>query len=152
MMPQAHLKGTVCLRYCKMSVDKTKPVERKDFLALAYYEVGKKLYPFTGSRGNMCYMVVKEYYVPEEASAGLDDENAADTSAEAVGDAAAEPEKLPRFKVYYWPGPYAFDKTADTLKQEAFFDFSEEALNKIAEFLNDKYESNLELWHTDTMR
>lgn len=128
-----------------MSFDKTKPVERKDFLALAYYEVWKKLNPFTGSRGNMHYRLQKEYYVRDEdmdtESPVLDDEGK-----------PVPPPTHPRFRLWYWPGPYTFDKTADILKQEATFEFSEEGLQEIADFLNEQYESKPELWHIDTMR
>jgi len=117
----------------EMKIDQTKEVDRKDFLALEFY---KKL-AFTGCRGNMSYKIKREQIEteePEELPEGT------------------KPKEEYRFHLYYWPGPYAFDKTEDTLKQEAFFDFSEEGLHQIADFLNEKYENNLELWTISTIR
>lgn len=51
------------------------------------------------------------------------------------------------FKVTYWPGPYNFTKTADTLKQDATFPFSEEGICSVADFLNEQFEKQSELWN-----
>lgn len=51
------------------------------------------------------------------------------------------------FKVTYWPGPYNFAKTSDTLKQTAIFPFSEEGICSVADFLNEQFEKQSELWN-----
>lgn len=49
-------------------------------------------------------------------------------------------------RVVYWPGPYNFDTTPDTLKQESEFPYSEEGLCCIADFLNSRYDKQKELF------
>ncbi|MBQ8281864.1 MAG: GNAT family acetyltransferase [Lachnospiraceae bacterium] len=100
-------------------------IERKDFLALNFY----KKSPFFGSCKNMHYRIARVEIGDKESG-----------ESEVV------------FKVTYWPGPYACDKTADTLKQEAQFPFSEEGLCQVADFLNEQYEKQKELWQLSTMR
>lgn len=112
-------------------------VDRKDLLALNFYIKGskkKKENPFFGSLNNMHYKI-RRIEVPDPERAGED--------AEAVKDV---------FHVTYWPGPYTCDKTDDSLKQEAQFPFSEEGLCQVADFLNDRYEKQKELWTISTMR
>ncbi len=48
----------------------------------------------------------------------------------------------PQFKVTTWPGPMNFDHTDDALKVTAFFDFTDDALNDIAEYLNRFHEEH----------
>lgn len=108
-------------------------INRKDFLALNYY----KKTCFYGSYKNMHYRISKESIeIPADES---EKEN-------------AEPQKKDIFKVFYWPGPYIFDKTDDSLKQSAEFPFSEEGLCAVADFLNEQFEKQAELWKIDTMR
>lgn len=38
-----------------------------------------------------------------------------------------------------WPGPYNFASTDNSLKKTAFFEFSNEGLHQIAEYLNEQY-------------
>lgn len=45
-----------------------------------------------------------------------------------------------QFLVTYWPGPYCYDKTPDEQKSTAKFDFTMEALQDIADFLNSEAE------------
>ncbi len=98
-------------------------LERKNFLALNFYKKSS----FFGSRGNMNFRISKEEREVEEAKENY-------------------------FKVIYWPGPYNLASTADTLKQEAEFPFSDEGLESIAVFLNEQYEKQAELWKLSTMR
>lgn len=98
-------------------------IERKDLLALNFY----KKSPFFGSLKNMHYKI-------ERIAVGENDEESF------------------AFKVTYWPGPYILAKTADTLKQEAQFPFSEEGLCQAVDFLNEQYEKQKELWSLSTMR
>lgn len=98
-------------------------VNRKDLLALNFY----KKSPFFGSNKNMHYKI-------ERVVTGEGDE------------------EVSEFKVTYWPGPYTLAKTADTLKQEARFPFSEEGICQAADFLNEQYENQKELWQLSVMR
>ncbi len=93
-------------------------INRKDFLALNFYAKS----PFFGSYNNMHYRISKKVVEGEE------EKNV--------------------FDVVYWPGPYALDKTSDNLKQYAQFEFSEEGLTAVAEFLNEQYNRQKELWQS----
>lgn len=107
-------------------------VDRKDLLALNFY----KKTDFYGSNKKMHYRIAR-----------IEREIPAETATEAAeGEAKPEPEKEVLFHVWYWPGPYCFAKTSDTLKQEADFPFSEEGLCAVADFLNEQYEKQGELW------
>ena len=50
------------------------------------------------------------------------------------------------FEVVYWPGPYNFAKTDEKLKQTADFPFTEEGIQAVADFLNEQYVKQQELW------
>ncbi len=95
----------------------TKPIERSDFLALNFY----KKTDFYGSRGNMNYRLSRR-------------------------ERGEEGEKEAYFELVYWPGPYNFAKTADNLKQNAEFPFSEEGIQAATAFLNEQYVKQHELW------
>ncbi|MCD8364740.1 MAG: GNAT family acetyltransferase [Clostridiales bacterium] len=41
-----------------------------------------------------------------------------------------------KLRVTTWPGPYNFDHTNDSVKVSALFDFSNEGLDRITEYLN----------------
>ena len=111
-------------------------IERKDFLALNFYKKEK----FTGSYKNMHYRISKEdKVVGQEEKEGENGVELVDV-------------KETIFMLKYWPGPYNYDNTADTLKQSAEFPFSEEGLVEIAAFLNEQYEKQKDLWKIDTMR
>lgn len=92
-------------------------VNRKDLLALNFY----KKTCFFGSLKKMHYKIEMATVTNEE-----------------------EENKI--FKVTYWPGPYILSKTPDNLKQYAEFPFSEEGLQSVADFLNEQYEKQKELW------
>lgn len=87
-------------------------IERNELLALAFY----KKSPFFGSYNNMNYKI--EYNETET-------ENGTEK----------------KFKVTHWPGPYNMKNTADELKKEATFPFSEEGLEAVAAYLNEEYQS-----------
>ncbi len=91
---------------------------RNELLALNYY----KKAVFTGSIGNMNYRIAR---IQPEAE-------------------GAEPV----FEVVIFPGPYCFDKTADTLKQSARFPFSEEGIQAVTDYLNEQYAEQKALWDT----
>lgn len=50
------------------------------------------------------------------------------------------------FSVITWPGPYNFASTAEELRVEKLFPFTEEALNDITDYLNCTYEAEKENW------
>lgn len=98
-------------------------IERKNFFALAFY----KKSAYSGSYNNMNFKIEKQEIEKEEGT-----------------------EKF--FKVTYWPGPYNFKTTADELKTEAQFPFSEEGLEAVAAFLNEQYEAKKEIWESVVIR
>lgn len=59
----------------------------------------------------------------------------------------AKADDVPVFKVWVFPGPFCFEKTADDVKYFKTFDFAEESLSKIADWLNDQYEEKATNWN-----
>lgn len=57
-------------------------------------------------------------------------------------------EGAPVFSVVIYPGPYCYEKTADSLKQWAEFPFTEEGLEAVAEYLNAQFAEQKALWDT----
>ena len=51
------------------------------------------------------------------------------------------------FKVWIFPGPFCFDKTADELKESKNFAFTEESIPLIADWLNEQYENRANFWN-----
>ncbi len=51
------------------------------------------------------------------------------------------------FMVWVFPGPFCFEKTADDLKYSKTFDYAEESLPKIADWLNLQYEERSHEWN-----
>lgn len=94
-------------------------VNRKDFLAINFY----KKTAFIGSYKNMHYRIKKVTKESEEGNTDV-------------------------FLLTYWPGPLCLDKTDDELKQEMEFPFGEEGLVSIADYLNEQYEKQKELWES----
>ena len=43
------------------------------------------------------------------------------------------------FRVYYWPGPYNFASTEDSLKTCASFPFTEEGKQQVVDWLNARW-------------
>lgn len=109
-------------------------LQRKELLSLGFY----KKSPFTGSIGDLRYRLEK-YDVPEETPLGpyapVEKSKKEPPSEDAP---AEEPPTKTVLLVTTWPGPYAFDTTADELKKRALFDFSEEGLIAVTDFLNEK--------------
>lgn len=111
-------------------------LERKDLLDLTFY----KKAPFTGSLGNLRYRLEKTV-VPEETPLG-----AYAPLKEAVRPKDSDPpaEEIPMKSVLLlttWPGPFAFDTTDEAKKEKALFEFSEEGMEKVTEYLNEKSKS-----------
>ncbi|MCR4694880.1 MAG: hypothetical protein K5773_06130 [Pseudobutyrivibrio sp.] len=85
-------------------------IDRKRLLSLGYY---KKAASFTGSDRNKCYKI-------ERVAVELSPE-----------------EIVNKFQATIWPGPFAFDKTADELKQSKQADFTEEGLVELVDWMNE---------------
>lgn len=49
-------------------------------------------------------------------------------------------------EVIIWPEPYAYAYTDESLKIREFFDFTEEAMLDICDYLNEQYTAQLSLW------
>lgn len=98
-------------------------IQRKDFLALNFY----KKTSFYGSYKNMNYRIAKVKIENEETSEDV-------------------------FEVTYWPGPLNLASTDDSLKQTAQFPFSEEGICAVADFLNEQYNKQIELWQSVQIR
>lgn len=82
-------------------------VQRKDLLHLSFYEKS----PYLGSDGPLRYRIEK--------------------SEEGEGD-----DKKKVMKVTVWPGPFSYDKTPEEKMSSKNFEFSEEALDDICEWIS----------------
>lgn len=51
------------------------------------------------------------------------------------------------FKVWIFPGPFCFAKTDDSLKESKTFDFSEDHIARIADWLNEQYAKRPQYWN-----
>ncbi|MGN0484053.1 MAG: GNAT family acetyltransferase [Lachnospiraceae bacterium] len=98
-------------------------IERKDLLSMPYY---KKTH-YTGSYKGMHYKIEK------------------------VEKDTAEGEKQPNFRVTIWPGPLNIEKTPDEKKQYQEFPFTKEGLDNICDWLNEQYQSQIEIWKKVSM-
>ncbi|MDD6550351.1 MAG: hypothetical protein PUF16_01035 [Lachnospiraceae bacterium] len=82
-------------------------VQRKDLLHLSFYEKS----PYLGSDGPLRYRIGKD-----ETGDGDD--------------------KKKVLKVTIWPGPFSYDKTPEEKMSSKNFEFSEEALDDICEWIS----------------
>ncbi len=82
-------------------------IEDKDIYGINYFTYKK---PFTGSRGNMRYRIIR--------------------SQKEEGDAVLE--------AAVYPQPYCWEETEDVLKQRKEFPFSEEGREEMIAWLNEK--------------
>ncbi len=98
---------------------------RTDIYNIRFYEKS----PFYGSWRGMHYRImgVESQEVSGEESA------AAGGGGTAAGVAAR------KLCVTIWPGPYNYETTDDALKVSAMFDFSNEGLDAVTEYLNAYY-------------
>ncbi|RGX92577.1 GNAT family acetyltransferase [Roseburia sp. OF03-24] len=76
---------------------------------------------FTGSYKGMRYLIQKEH----------DEESDTDV-----------------FRAIYWPGPYNFATTDDSLKTSATFPFTEDGKIKVVEWLNTSWEKSKDHFQT----
>lgn len=99
-------------------------IERLKLLAFDFY----KYRPFTGSYKNMCYKITKT-----EIVTGTKKETDAD------GNETEVEIKEPRFIVYAWKGPLAYDYTdkAAMITSE-LYPFEKGSLNVITDWLNEQ--------------
>lgn len=75
-----------------------------------------KMSPFKGSLGNLRYKIEKK-----------------------------DEDETSKLLVTTWPGPFNFEKTDDALKEKHTEEFSEEGMQKIVEYLNNKAGENQSL-------
>lgn len=94
-------------------------IEKDSLLTLPFYNKTS----FTGSYHGMRYKITKEI---------LDDDKTNKTSI---------------FKVYVFPGPFAFDATKKEKMIVNQFEFSNQGLFKVCDWLNETYLKNLDLWN-----
>ena len=95
-------------------------VQRKDLLHLSFYEKS----PYLGSDGPLRYRIEK--------------------SEEGEGD-----DKKKVMKVTIWPGPFSYDKTPDEKKSSKDFEFLEDALDEICEWLSEQSSALSDLSETE---
>lgn len=106
-------------------------ITTEDILNMNFYKKEK----FTGSCLGMRYLIEKAT-APADASG--DGAGASDTPAET---AAAD-----CFRVFVWPGPYAFAATGETEKISAVFPFTEEGKQQVADWLNEQWAAKKDVW------
>ena len=94
-------------------------IERKDLFSIPFY---KKTH-FSGSYLGMRYRIERTER-PKETSPSNPD---------------AEPENETVFKATVFPGPYCFDVVPETEKISEEFEFSEDGLCKVCDWLNEQY-------------
>lgn len=51
-----------------------------------------------------------------------------------------------KLKLTVWPEPFSFDHTADDKKRDCYFEYSNEGLERIAEFLNNAADTGEKSW------
>ncbi len=51
------------------------------------------------------------------------------------------------FRVWIFPGPFCFEKTADNVKESQIFPFTEYSIAKIADWLNTQYTQRQRYWN-----
>ena len=85
-------------------------ITKYDLLPLGFLNMS----PYTGSKGGMRYRIEKK----EEGEA---------------------PDIKKSLKVFVWKTPFSFDNTAETEMKSEEFEFSDEGIEKILEFLNKNY-------------
>ncbi|MGN0241859.1 MAG: hypothetical protein ACI4CS_09255 [Candidatus Weimeria sp.] len=87
-------------------------VSRRDLLHLSFY----KKSPFLGSDGPLRYRIEK---AEEEGGSEKEDTRTV-------------------LKVTIWPGPFSYDKTPEEKMSSKNFEFSEEALDEICDWISKK--------------
>jgi len=103
-------------------------ITKYDLLPLSFL----KKSPYTGSKGSLRYKIEREVIPLEEENAEASGEPGI-----SVGEKEVKPvqEKIV-LRVFCWTGPNAFDETPEDEKTVKDFDFSEEALGEIIDYLN----------------
>lgn len=111
-------------------------VNRRDLLHLSFY----KKSPYLGSDGPLRYRIEKaEEEIPANDTEDGDN-SPGDTSetAENAGDGSEKNATRTVLKVTIWPGPFSYDKTPEEKMSSENFEFSEEALDEICEWISKK--------------
>lgn len=111
-------------------------VNRRDLLHLSFY----KKSPYLGSDGPLRYRIEKaEEEIPANDT-GDGDNSPGDTSEKAdnTGDDSEKCATRTVLKVTIWPGPFSYDKTPEEKMSSENFEFSEDALDEICEWISKK--------------
>lgn len=115
-------------------------VNRRDLLHLSFYQKS----PFLGSDGPLRYRIEKaEVEVPADEKAddtgdGADSSGDKSETAENAGDGSEKNATRTVLKVTIWPGPFSYDKTPEEKMSSKNFEFSEDALDEICEWISKK--------------
>ena len=110
-------------------------ITKYDLLPLSFL----KKSPYTGSKGTLRYRIEREVIPLEADNAQASGEG---TSGITVGDKMVRPvQERIVLRVFTWNGPNAFDMTSREDMAVRDFDFSEEALEQIIEYLNEVKDS-----------
>lgn len=56
----------------------------------------------------------------------------------------------PLFLVTVFPGPYGFEATPEEKKETATFPYTEEGLDEVCDYLNNRYNESPSVWHAAT--
>lgn len=111
-------------------------VNRRDLLHLSFY----KKSPYLGSDGPLRYRIEKAEEEIPASDAENGDNSPSDTSetAENAGDDSEKSATRTVLKVTIWPGPFSYDKTPEEKMSSKNFEFSEEALDEICDWISKK--------------
>ena len=104
--------------------------DRKDLLQLSFY----RLSPFFGSNGDTRYKIEKIIEKIKISSTG------SQATVKLKGYKIEKEDD--HFKLTTWPGPYSFDNTDESLMHYETFEFTDEGLQQIVDYLNQKDEEN----------
>ncbi len=109
-------------------------ITTEDILNMNFY----KKEAFTGSFLGMRYRIAKEAVPLPAANTPVEGSGASDASAQAV--------TTDCFRVFIWPGPYAFAATSESEKTSAVFPFTEEGRRQVVDWLNEQWAAKKDVW------
>ena len=99
-------------------------IKRDELFTLSHYEYGEA---FFGSHRGMRFRVAREPFKD-------------------VHFLSADEKADGRLKCTLWAGPYAYGETKPSLMTDMEFDFSEEGMTALLEWMNDQYTSRSKEW------
>lgn len=119
-------------------------ITTEDILNMNFY----KKEAFTGSFLGMRYRIAKEAVPLPAANTPAEGSGASDAPVEGSGasDASAQAVTTDCFRVFIWPGPYAFAATSESEKTSAVFPFTEEGRRQVVDWLNEQWAAKKDVW------